>query len=265
MTMDSDRAWREWGKTEPYFSVVTLPEFKVDRLAGNVDRFFETGQLDVSTLMEQIAMLWGEIPTTRALDFGCGVGRLVLPLSERFEHVVGVDISAEMIAEASRNCAKSDVRNVDFAMSDDGLTAVNGSFDLVHSYIVLQHIPVERGLALTERMLARLRPGGVAALHYSLQRTLSPALAFAYAVQHRVPLGRGAMNLVRGRRWNAPIMQMNNYRLADIVRVFEKNGLTDIVIIPEWQETVLTARALGRKAAPAGAIPGNHLVRPTTD
>lgn len=251
MTMASDRDWRKWGKSEPYFGVLTFPQFKADRLAGYIDRFFETGRRDVAAVMAQINRLYGDISTSRALDFGSGVGRLILPLSERFDHVVGVDISDDMIAEARRNCAKAGVGNVDFVMSDDALTAVAGSFDLVHSYNVLQHIPVERGLALTDRVLAMLSPGGVAALHYSVQRTLSPARAFAHAMQHHVPFSRVPMNLVRGKAWDAPAMQLNNYPVAEIIRVFEKNGLADIVVIPERHDVALTARVFGRKGVPS--------------
>ena len=38
----------------------------------------------------------------RLLDLGCGTGQLAIPLRDRFEAVVGVDASAEMIAEARR-------------------------------------------------------------------------------------------------------------------------------------------------------------------
>ena len=41
----------------PYFGVVTSPEFEADRIAGNIDRFFETGRNDVSALMAQIQRL----------------------------------------------------------------------------------------------------------------------------------------------------------------------------------------------------------------
>ena len=209
-----------------------------------VDRFFETGRRDVARSWRR-SIGSTAIFRRRGRLISAAASGAVLPLSERFDHVVGVDISDDMIAEAARNCTKAGVRNVDFVMSDDALTAVAGSFDLVHSYIVLQHIPVKRGLALTDRMLARLSPGGVAALHYSLQRTLSPAKAFAYAMKHVSPFGRVAANLVQRKTWDAPAMQMNNYPVAEIIRVFEKNGLADIVVIPERH---------GRCSPPASSV-----------
>lgn len=249
MSFVSDGDWRKWGEIDPYFGVVSFDEFKAERIAGNRDRFFATGRREIDTAMREICAHYGEVAHRRALDFGSGVGRLAIPLAERYDAVVGVDISDAMIAEARENCRDAGVANAEFVLSDDGLTRLDGSFDLVHSYIVLQHIPVERGLALTAQMLARLAPGGVACLHYSLRRTLPPARALAYALKHHVPGGRAVMNLLQRRAWDTPIMQMNNYPLARILRLYAEHGLEDVFITPEWQETALTARVYGRKKA----------------
>ena len=136
-----------------------------------------------------------------------------------------------MIQEARKNCAAKNVRNVDFVTSDDDLKLITGSFDLVHSYNVLQHIPIGRGLVLTDRLLSLVKPGGVAVLHYSLHRTLSVAKACAYAMKHHVPFGRVAMNLLQARKWDTPAMQMNNYSLANILAVFEKRDMENFVVV----------------------------------
>jgi 2-polyprenyl-3-methyl-5-hydroxy-6-metoxy-1,4-benzoquinol methylase len=93
MGMTSDRDWQKWGETDPYFGVMTGSEFRGDQIAENLERFFETGRRDISETLAQIERFYGDVPTSRALDFGCGVGRLVIPLSERFAETVGVDIS----------------------------------------------------------------------------------------------------------------------------------------------------------------------------
>lgn len=247
MSFISDSDWRKWGEIDPYFGVVSFEEFKAERIAENRERFFATGRREIDIAMNEIELRYGKVATRRALDFGSGVGRLALPLAERYAQVVGVDISEAMIAEARENCLDSGVANAEFVLSDDRLSQVSGAFDLVHSYIVLQHIPVERGLALTREMLSRLAPGGIACLHYSLQRTLPPARALVYALKHSVPGGRGLMNLLQRRAWNAPAMQMNNYSLARILEEYAAQGLEDIFVTPEWQETALTARIYGRK------------------
>lgn len=247
MPKNTDRDWRKWGEIDPYFGVVTFPEFKADRIAENVESFFETGRRDIAVVLDNIKRLYGDFPTSRALDFGCGVGRVALPLSERFDHIVGVDISEAMIAEARKNCVRAGVQNIEFINSDNTLSAVRGPFDLVHSYIVLQHIPVDRGLVLTDRMLGFLRPGGIAALHYSVQRVMTPLKALGYGIRNDLPFGATLWNLLRLRTWDTPDMQMNNYPLTEIVRTFDKNGLGDIFIVPEWHTTALTVRVYGRK------------------
>ncbi|MFV0281381.1 MAG: class I SAM-dependent methyltransferase [Rhodoblastus sp.] len=247
MSFVSDSDWRKWGKTDPYFGVVSFDEFKAENIAENRERFFATGRREIEIAMREIAARYGNVSCRRAVDFGSGVGRLALPLAAHYEAVVGVDISEAMIAEARENCSRAGVGNASFVLSDDSLSQLSGAFDLVHSYIVLQHIPVERGLAMTRQMLARLAPGGVACLHYSLERTLPPSRALVYALKHHLPGGRIAMNLLQRRAWNAPAMQMNNYPLARILDIYKEQGLEDVFVTPEWQETALTARIYGRK------------------
>src|SRR5262245_28206292 len=60
------------------------------------DRFFETGKAEIETLIDSTPALNG-VPRRRALDFGCGVGRLTQALCDHFVECVGVDISAEML------------------------------------------------------------------------------------------------------------------------------------------------------------------------
>ncbi len=80
----------------------------------------------------------------RALDFGCGVGRLVIPLSKIAESVTGVDVSESMLNEAISNCDNQNVNNANFIKADDNLSMLSGKYDFIHSYIVFQHIPTKR-------------------------------------------------------------------------------------------------------------------------
>ncbi|TAL81956.1 MAG: class I SAM-dependent methyltransferase, partial [Beijerinckiaceae bacterium] len=164
-----------------------------------------------------------------------------------FDEVVGVDISDAMLAEAKRNCAGSP--NISLIKSDDSLSRINGKFDLVHSYVVLQHIPINRGMQLTQKMLELVEDDGVAALHYSIQRTLSPLKAIVYGIKHHVPFGRQVMNLIQRCDWNLPVMQMNNYPLPEILRCFERNGFEDLIIVPEWHSVALTVWIFGKRSA----------------
>ena len=249
MPQDSDVAWEKWGALDPYYGVVSFPEFKADRFEQNRDRFFEMGRQQIDTVLARIIKFYGEGSRNRVLDFGCGVGRLVLGLARYFNEVVGVDVSDAMLAEAKRNCAES--ANILLTKSDDTLSRVSGKFDLVHSYVVLQHIPINRGMQLTQKMLELVEDGGVAALHYSIQRTLTPLKALVYGIKHHVPFGRQMMNLIQKRDWNLPVMQMNNYPLPELLHCFERNGFENLIIVPERHSVALTVWIFGKKSVNA--------------
>ncbi|TAL79766.1 MAG: class I SAM-dependent methyltransferase, partial [Beijerinckiaceae bacterium] len=120
MAQDSDIAWEKWGTLDPYFGVVSFPEFHSANFKQNRDRFFEMGRQQIDAVLARITRFYGEAPRNRALDFGCGVGRLALGLARYFDEVVGVDISDAMLAEAKRNCAGSP--NISLIKSDDSLS-----------------------------------------------------------------------------------------------------------------------------------------------
>lgn len=65
----------------------------------------------------------------RLLDVGCGPGSLTLLLAPLFEHVVGVDADAEMLAEAQRQAESRGVENADWVrLRAEELPAGLGSF-----------------------------------------------------------------------------------------------------------------------------------------
>ena len=100
------------------------------------------------------------------LDFGCGVGRLVIPFAAMADEVTGADVSPSMLAEAARNCAEQGVANARLVVSDDSLAGLPGPFDLVHSFIVFQHIEPARGRAIFRRLVGVVASGGVGVLHF---------------------------------------------------------------------------------------------------
>ncbi|HEX8636537.1 MAG TPA: class I SAM-dependent methyltransferase, partial [Pyrinomonadaceae bacterium] len=112
--------WEYYGENDPYFAVATFDKFKKTNLTEQAkEEFFQTGE-------EHIEKVWNEIQRhfienfrpKRSLDFGCGVGRLVIPLSERSDEVVGVDISDLMLEEAQKNCRARNIENVGFSQTD---------------------------------------------------------------------------------------------------------------------------------------------------
>lgn len=76
-------------------------------------------------------------------DAGCGVGSLTIPLASRGANVVASDISAAMVAEATRRAAEASLSGkATFAVSD--LEALSGSYDTVCCVDVMIHYPTEK-------------------------------------------------------------------------------------------------------------------------
>jgi 2-polyprenyl-3-methyl-5-hydroxy-6-metoxy-1,4-benzoquinol methylase len=81
--MSTDSEWQKLGKENPYFAVVTEDKYQKDALtASRREEFFESGQAFVSNVVQTIRTRLNPNPKfSRALDFGCGVGRLLIPLA----------------------------------------------------------------------------------------------------------------------------------------------------------------------------------------
>jgi SAM-dependent methyltransferase len=216
---DPDESWREFGRSDPYFGVLSIDRYRAENLdAAALDEFFASGERHVADVLATVTRHLGAAPEAGdALDFGCGVGRLALPLARHFRAVVGVDISESYIAEAVRNRDRMGLTNVQFAHRLEALTAQGRQFDLVHSYIVFNHIPWTRGKKLIGEMFALLRAGGVMAVHVLHRRHAGPfRRAVSWARRNFLPL-HWLINLGRGRPVFEPLMQGNEYRLDELL------------------------------------------------
>jgi SAM-dependent methyltransferase len=120
------------------------------------EAFWASGAADLRTLILQDVALE---PSARALEIGCGVGRLLRPLSAVVERAIGVDISPEMIARA--RAALADRDNVELAVTDGRLAvAEDAALDFVTSFIVFQHVPSRAAVYRYLREAARVLKGG---------------------------------------------------------------------------------------------------------
>lgn len=243
--MSTDIAWEAWGARDPYYGVLTQPEFRAGALtAEGRELFFASGRAHVAHVLDVLRRQIDEtcLPR-RVLDFGCGVGRVLLPFAEVVDEAVGVDVSPSMLGEAQRNCEARALSNVRLLPSDDTLSSVEGSFDLVHSCIVLQHIEVTRGRALFAELVRRVRPGGCGALHVTIGWD-AYADTFGQPPPLVAPPPRSLLSSVKAtlRQWLPgtsiappepapqteaeadPEMQMNYYNLSELVFILQRAG-----------------------------------------
>jgi 2-polyprenyl-3-methyl-5-hydroxy-6-metoxy-1,4-benzoquinol methylase len=163
------REWNEIASLDPLWAVSSRPEKKYSR--WTYEEFFETGATDVSDLMARAAILGYPKGHATALDFGCGVGRLTIPLAEHFDHVYGIDISEEMVGIARGLHYHTGRVNFDVHRSPDLSGFRDGTFDMICSIFVLQHLPSRDAIkSYLKEFIRVLRSGGL--LTFQLPRRL---------------------------------------------------------------------------------------------
>ncbi len=201
-----------------------VTEFHQGRLDDETrERFFGTGYQQVAWVAKAIENLTGStLESRRALDFGCGSGRLTLPLAERCEYVYGLDVSTAALREADSNAKRMNVSNVEW-LDAGGLAELSGRYDLVHSMFVFQHIPVRQGERIFATLLQGLRPGGVGVINVTLRPSHPLARLLRWTVTS-VPFSRNPVKLFRG-WWSYPYMLMNSYSLNRLGRLLADAGV----------------------------------------
>ncbi|HEY8301044.1 MAG TPA: class I SAM-dependent methyltransferase [Jatrophihabitans sp.] len=149
--------WTALGTDDPLWAVLATP----DRRHGRWDAgaFLATGRDEVAAVFDHLRDLGLTPGEERALDFGCGAGRLTIALADHVAEPVGVDIAEPMLAKARELDATGRCR---FVRNDStNLAQFDGaSFDVVMSSLVLQHLPPPLARGYLRELVRVLRPGG---------------------------------------------------------------------------------------------------------
>ena len=95
-------------------------------------------------------------PGSRVLDLGCGNGRKIRRLADRFE-VTGVDISEEQLRLASAEIPNATLVHADLSELD----FPEGSYDAVTAFYSISHVPRDEHAALFGKIASWLTPGGL--------------------------------------------------------------------------------------------------------
>lgn len=217
---DTDADWRAIGAAFPFWGVLTAPEYRQAALSSEaLAAFYATGREHMAETAERLARIAGApFHVTRALDFGCGVGRLTEAMTGYADDVVGLDVSPGMLEEARRN-SSGRVRYTD-QLGDE-------PFDWINSYIVFQHIPPERGMVLLDQMLSRLAPRGFLSLQFT-----------GYTEPHlrppppAPPPKRGLLRRPPSRA-EEPVgaMHMYDYDIGAVLRMIHAHGVHELHLV----------------------------------
>ncbi|MDS1272195.1 methyltransferase domain-containing protein [Lipingzhangella sp. LS1_29] len=221
--------WTVLGSAEPLWAVCVDP---TKRDGGWDDtEFLASGDAEVDAALDQLAKLRIAPEPGRALDFGCGAGRLSHALARHFAEVVGVDISEPMLAEARRLDRGSGP--VTF-LHHGGDTAElpeleSASFDLVYSDLVFQHMPPELARSYLQELARVLRPGGCLVLGVpARERRTLKGIVFRYAPQAVIRWGQRLLL-----RYPAP-MRMHTMPQPQVCSLLARNGVTVHAVTEYW-------------------------------
>lgn len=160
---DSTAEWQAIARgPRPLHHVLTWPDRREEWAEPD---FYSTGRADWDDFRRHWAHYWPSLGG-RCLEIGCGPGRITHVMAEDFASVVALDVSADMIARASRVVPD----NVEFRrVGGPRIPLANDQVDAVFSVHVLQHLD---GLPAVASYLSEARrvlvPGGSLMVHTEL-------------------------------------------------------------------------------------------------
>jgi glycosyltransferase involved in cell wall biosynthesis/ubiquinone/menaquinone biosynthesis C-methylase UbiE len=222
------KSWDRFGKEDPFWAVLTHPDKKGGR--WNEAEFFETGRRDIRAVLDRMTALGISLKYEKALDFGCGPGRITQALAEHFQEVHGIDIAPSMIATA--NELNRNGRRCIYHLNEEPHIRLfdENTFDMVYTWLVLQHMPTQLALGYIAEFVRVTRPGGVIVFQVPDRR------------QRATPGEEQWEGDLPAVFWRAeePIMLMCATPYAEVVRTLEEAGARAIEAVedthadPEW-------------------------------
>ena len=136
--VNSRRYWDQHAATDPLWAVLAFPDKRGGR--WTLPEFMKSGEREIALVFHRFAELQLTVPNGRALDFGCGVGRLTQALARRLDRVIGADISPAMV-DLARRLNQYPERAQYLCTSETALeTLAARSLGCIYSNIVLQHV-----------------------------------------------------------------------------------------------------------------------------
>lgn len=269
MTFDDlKNTWTALGEADPLWAILTNEESEGG--GWDLDAFFASGEAEISSVMAEIDSLGLAFERGRALDFGCGVGRLTRALGARFGEAHGVDIAPTMLDLARRLNAEHP--NLVFHLNqqpDLGLFP-SDHFDFVYSRIVLQHMAPEYAKHYIDEFVRVVRPGGVVAFQIpsrpgddgaAVSDLLRPSGVFRAEVAVPAPLPE----LVAGDTHRIDV-QIANASGTNWASVDGSGPNPDLSVGNHWLDPADNVVQMddGRAALPVRLAPGDRVVVPLT-
>lgn len=158
------KAWQFLGKEEPFWSVCTHDKFKKVHLKGNESDFYQSGRLELEKLVNMMNRNGLDSSSFKScLEYGCGLGRVTVWLAQKFEQVLGCDISASHLSIAKQIIEQNRIQNISLKQMNTFQDIEKlDKVDAIFSVIVLQHNPPPLIAEILRMLLRLLKPNGIA-------------------------------------------------------------------------------------------------------
>ena len=163
---NTDKDWGLISTNEPYYGVLSNERFLKKNLGDDeLKEFFLSGERDINHILGMLRSMDPDFSPKLALDFGCGVGRLLAPICKLVPEAYGIDIAENML-----NLSQINLGNMGLSNFKLGLVIPDVAIDWVNSWIVFQHIPPIRGYEIIKKLWSLLNSGGALSIHFTIYR-----------------------------------------------------------------------------------------------
>jgi SAM-dependent methyltransferase len=234
--VDTDAAWEEIARRDPFWGVLSTDEYLGTDLGEETERsFFQSGEDHVSRVFDVLRQhVQPGFSPVSALDYGCGLGRILIPLAKACERVIGVDVSPTMLSRAAANLTRANVTNVELVQANH-VPPIAPPVEFVHSALVLQHVHPSRGLAIVEELLSVLAPGGCGAVQFHLRGSSSHLLRLSRRLRERSQVASNLLVRLRGGDSREALVLMYPYDSTSILRILAAMGARNVYAETEAQ------------------------------
>lgn len=176
--------WEGHSKTDPLWAIITDPRYQGGKWKPSA--FFKTGDREIAIVFGRLKKLKIKLQLNgRALDFGCGVGRLTQALAKRFSSALGLDISTTMIEQARKFNRMGERLQFGVNASWNLASFSDASFNFIYASIVLQHIPPPATEGYLREFLRVLKPGGILVFNLPSETRVGWFKLFRYRLRLR--------------------------------------------------------------------------------
>ena len=197
------KEWDARAKMDPLLAIATGH-------SQNEDDFWKSGVDECKSILGIENNLFSAIVKNKEpskmkiLEIGCGIGRILIPMSKIFGEVIGIDVSSEMVQLGQKhianlpNCKILENNGVDLSLFADNY------FDFCFSFIVFQHIPEKK---IVEKYISEV------------SRVLKPHCLFRFQVRGTITTKPQEITTWDGVQFSSDeihkIAQVNNFEIIE--------------------------------------------------